>query len=122
MKLTLAEFKSFSDALPPGWYFEGDEGFIPDELWDDGIYDPTEVIDVKKFDISILWEGDGDPPVGTFDGCLDFITEFKKWEKKSTDEIVSVTVPKERYAEFKEYVTQIGGKVAEAKKGGLNYG
>lgn len=97
MKITLAEFDAFSKSLSDDWYFEGDDCFIDDEFWD-GKFNPKEVIDVKRDEITLCYQGRESLSEG--DKYKDFLAEFKKWKTGIDFDIVVIMIPKDKKAEL----------------------
>jgi hypothetical protein len=107
MKIPLAEFDAFQKQLPDGIYFGRDTDFIKDDFWD-GKYDPTEIIDIKKDDITILWEGGGDIPEGIYE---DFIKSFNAWKTLNKYELINVKIPKGKRIELLKMIKEKWGEI-----------
>lgn len=103
MKITLAEFDEFQKSLTDDWYFIDDN--LSDEFWD-GKFDPLEVINVNKGDITIAWQGKGQSPKEEY---LDFLSEFKKWKNDINFDIFTVKIPKNMRGEFMKFIKSNGG-------------
>lgn len=103
MKITLAEFDEFQKSLTDDWYFIDDN--LSDEFWD-GKFDPLEVINVNKGDITIAWQGKGQFPKEEY---LDFLSEFKKWKNDINFDIFTVKIPKNMRDEFMKFIKSNGG-------------
>lgn len=102
MKITLAEFDEFQKSLTDDWYFIDDK--LSDGFWD-GNFDPTEIVDVTKGDITIAWQGKDPAPKEEY---LDFLTEFKKWKAGIDFDIVTIKVPKNMKDEFMKIIKEKG--------------
>lgn len=91
MKITLAEFKAFADQLSDEWYFDGDECFISEEFWD-GKFNPSDVINVNKEEITLCYQGN--EPRSVDESYIDFLPKFKEWKTGCAYEYIGVKIPK----------------------------
>jgi len=105
MKITLVEFDEFQKSLSDDWYFVDDELYVNEEFWD-GNYDPSSIIDVKKDDITIAWQG---PDPSPKNDTLDFLTEYKKWKNNCYVDILVVEIPKDKKDDLVKIIKELGG-------------
>lgn len=82
MKITVEQFNLFIDTLSNDWYLDGSDDIV-DPILNGEMDDPNEQIIIERDDISIIWQGVGQPPGGNCE--LDFLDEFKKWMKRSDE-------------------------------------
>ena len=108
MKITLVEFKAFCDQLSNDWYFEGDECVISEEFWD-GKFNPSDVINVNKEEITLCYQGNDDKSID--ESYIDFLPEFKKWKTGIAYEYIGVKIPKGKKEELMKMITEKFGEM-----------
>ena len=100
MKIKMIEVEKFLKTLSDDWCIE-DGGILDEYYREDGkLINPEAIVDIKKDEISICWQGGAEKPIR--DQIKDFLHEFKIWKKVNNYTYIVLEIDKSRLDEVTE--------------------
>lgn len=103
MKIKGSELIAF---LREGWPQPEDDWY-----WDHDVFDepnPGETYDTDEIGGIHFQGGSEDPTKGE---GYDLAALIRRWRKNSTHKVITVSIPKDRFNEFKSFLKSIGGSI-----------